>query len=111
MNFFKKLKIKLMIWEEKQWIKGNNKRIRKWVKNESENKDHIEFAKLLGNKSVNRIIKLQEDLVRLQNSGRLIQADEIYCRKCEKEMFLDGMGGGSIIFRCDICNCEVELEA
>ena len=109
MKFFKKLSIKADIWAERSWIKGNNQRIRKWKKNEVENKDHIAFARLLETKSVNRIIKLQEKLTRLQAPARLIEADEIYCRKCEKAMFLDGMGGGSLVFRCDTCPCEVEL--
>lgn len=45
-----------------------------------------------------------------QSTKRLIEADAIYCSKCEKEMFLDGIGGGNLVFQCHTCNCRVELQ-
>ncbi len=38
------------------------------------------------------------------------ECNEVYCSNCEKKMFLDGMGGGNLIFQCDTCNCRVELQ-
>lgn len=42
---------------------------------------------------------------------RSVSGDALYCVKCEKEMKIDMLGGGQVVYRCPKCKYEVSLVA